>query len=608
MNTTNYKNCLFATGALTGNLIASYNFSNQVDSVVLNDLYATGDCYFNNGANNVFYSNKSNLNILQGGIPFESSFTGYFSGSQYAFVKSHLDLTSFNILLDFSFDDCSPISSRVLLSSATGSSLSSGSIFGINQANKFFIEYGTGAAKRIHTSKIGVSENNVINFGIDGQSFYLKKYNFLNQLISSEFFNFTDYSSSDKLFFAKPFGVYSGFSGKFNHVFLSSSNSDGSDNSYYECLFCTGVTSGILTGQEEFSSVSDNLSYYNYSVSGTGITGYQNVTIYDSFTDTYVSNLSGVTGNFLVGRFATGEFLTTTGFFETATYNILSDVSRKSSYIDLIKINFINDLESGDLLEVYDYHDKNLNINLKNNATFNSNIALFSNGMLSISGLDYSVTNGLVSASSDSSDEVRINKINTPIQYLLYSGLYDNYKKPTGGGSEYYPAQSQFYESGDGNVTITGLEGLFSSGFSLTGHDLFMNGQKLYTGIDYETGVYGSKQSVILYAENFNDADLTITTGSSGELISVDYQTESILAFCPVQDQSFYRNRTFLSGSMSSFDLSGKNEEIWLNGIKLIEGLDYGKVYPCSSYLYNFNITSLPYIFCKDNDNFFNIS
>ena len=82
MNTTNYKNCLSATGLLTGNLLASYNFSNQVGSVILNDLYPTGDCYFNDGFNNVFYASKNNLGILQNGSAFTSSFTGYFSGSQ----------------------------------------------------------------------------------------------------------------------------------------------------------------------------------------------------------------------------------------------------------------------------------------------------------------------------------------------------------------------------------------------------------------------------------------------------------------------------------------------------------------------------------------------
>ena len=90
--------------------------------------------------------------------------------------------------------------------------------------------------------------------------------------------------------------------------------------------------------------------------------------------------------------------------------------------------------------------------------------------------------------------------------------------------------------------------------------------------------------------------------------MSVDYQTESVLAFCPRQADSFSDSVNFLSGALFSWDLSGKNEEVWLNGIKLIENIDYGKVSPCSSYAYNFNITVLPYIFCKDGDGFFNIN
>jgi len=607
MNTENYKNCLFATGMQTGNLIASYNFSNQIDSVILNDLYDTGDCYFFNGFDNVFIASKNNLSILQSGLAFNYPFTGYFSGQQYASVQRDGLSTDFNILLDFSFDDCSPSVSRVLASNATGSSLSSGLVFGINQANKFFLEYGSGINKRIHTSKLGISQNNVINFGVNDKLFHLRKYDFLDSVVLGESFDLENFLPSNNLIFSKSFGVYSGFSGKFNQVFLSSNDSNGLYGDYYECMFCTGVANGTITGQQVSASINDPLSYYNYSVSGTGITGYENVTVYDSFTNTYISSLSGVTGNFLVDTFVTGDLVYSTEFFETDTSTVFLNEDLRSSYADLVKINFINVPESGDLLEVYDYHYKNTNINLKN-TTFDSDLALFSNGMLLISGLDYSVTSGAMSDSFDSSDEIRINRISTPIQYLLYSGLYDSYKKLTGEGLDYYPPQSQFYESGDGNITITGLAGLFYSGFSLTGHDLFMNGQKIYTGIDYETGVYGGKESVIIYAANFNDADLAITTGILGALISVDYQTESVLAFCPRQPGVFSADVSFLSGSLPSHSLSGKSEEVWLNGIKLIGSIDYGKVYPCSSYAYNFNISDLPYIFCNNNDDFFNIN
>lgn len=607
MNTEDFKECLFATGIHTGELIASYNFSNQVGSVILNDLYDTGDCYFNDGVNNVFYTSRLNLGILQSGGPFTSQFTGYFSGLQYASVQIEETSLDFNVLLDFSFNDCSPVFSRVLLSNVTGSSLSSGLVFGINQANKFFLEYGTGSNKRIHTSQLGVSQNNVINFGVNGSSFYLRKYNFLDRVVSTESFDLENFSSSNKLIFAKSFGTYSGFSGKFNQVFLSLNDSYGLNENCYECLFCTGVANTTITGAEQFLSIEDPLSYYNYSISGTGITGYQNVTVYDGFTNTYVSSASGVTGSFLLGTFVTGDVVTGSGFFETSSSEVLIHDERRSTYIDLIEINFTNDLESGDLLDVYDYHDRNTNTNLKT-TTFDSDVAIFSNGMLLISGLDYSISGQLLSDSFDISDEIRINRIDKPIEYLLYSGLYDVYKKPTGDGSEYYPAQSQFLESGDGNVTITGFGGLFYSGFSLGLHDLFMNGQKIYSGIDYRTGSYGGEGSVIIYASNFNDADLLITTGISGLLVSVDYQTESVLAFCPRQDAALSNTVTFLSGAVYSWPLSGESEEVWLNGIKLIEDIDYGLVRPCSSYAYSFNINDLPYVFCNDGDVFFNIN
>ena len=100
-----------------------------------------------------------------------------------------------------------------------------------------------------------------------------------------------------------------------------------------------------------------------------------------------------------------------------------------------------------------------------------------------------------------------------------------------------------------------------------------MNGQKIYSGIDYVTGIISGEESLVIYAENFNDANLRITTGISGEIISIDESTESILAFCPIQNVKFNEIISFRTGNLTSYVLSGKDEEIWVNGIKLIKNI-----------------------------------
>lgn len=609
MNTQDYLICANSFSLETGSIIGSYNFSNQVDSVIINDLYATGECYFVSGENKVFYLDKHNLAILKTGSNFSSSFTGYFSGQHYASIITDQKFTGFSALIDFNFNNCKSNFNQVLFSSASGNSLDSGIVIGVNMANRLFIEYGVGQGKRIHTCEFEMAKNNIVGFSIGQSGFSVSKYDpTVNTLYQNVFFS-ENYSPSDKIFFFKSFDSYSGFYGKVNQIFIS--NVENSfDNIYnYECSFCSGIETVINT-QQFLSTGLDPISIYGESIFETQVTGLA----YDSFLDPvynlFVYTPSSITGSVEVAPNITGDLVVTTGYLYSDYAIPHFDNQKIQDYSDLISINFINPLESGDLLDVYHYPKDNSNINFYGEPETGKNVALFSNGRLFISGLDYDLASGQIGNFFDQDDMITFNYIENKIEYLIYSGLHDSYKQPTGTGlfTGFYPSNSQYLESGDGNVTITGLESLFYEGFSLLDYDLFMNGQKIYTGINYSTGIYSGKESVIIYAQVFNDAKLAITTGSSGQLVSVDEQTESILAFCPVQTGSILKKATFLSSANTSLAISGLNEEIWLNGIKLIDRIDYSRTFACSSYSYNFNIKDLPYIFCKDNDTFFNIN
>ena len=609
MNTQDYLICEKSFSLETGSIIGSYNFSNQVGSVILNDLYATGECYLVSGESKIFYLDKHNLAILKTGSSFSSSFTGYFSGQHYASVITDQKLTGFSALLDFSFENCNQSRNQVLLSSASGSSLASGFVLGVNTVNLLFLEYGVGEGKRIFTSDFGVSKNSIIGFSIDDLLFSVRKYDPIRKILSNNSFPLESYSPSDRLFFFKPFDSYSGFSGKVNQIFVSNA-ADSFNNIYnYECSFCSGIETGINV-EEYLSTGFDPVSISGESIFETQVTG----SAYSSFSEP-VSNLSvfaayDLTGLVEVAPNITGDLVVTTGYLYS-DYSIPRFNNQKiRDYSDVITVNFLKPLESGDLLDVYDYSGDGSDININGDPGLGKDIALFSNGMLLLSGLDYTVDNGVIQNSFDESDEIRFNYIENKIDYLIYSGLHDSYKQPTGTGlfTGYYPSNSQYLESGDGNVTITGLGSLFYEGFSLLDYDLFMNGQKMYTGINYGTGIYLGKESVIIYAQVFNDAKLAITTGSYGQLISVDEQTESILAFCPAQTGSVIKKAEFLSSARTSFPILGESEEIWLNGLKLTDKIDYSKTFPCSSYSYNFHIKDLPYIFCNENDTFFNIN
>jgi len=608
MNTQFYLQCLNSNGLNSGDLVGSYNFANQVGSTILNDLYPTGECYFVSGENNVFYADKFNLNIFSGSEIFTGAFTGGFSGKHFLLLQNYPPDSGFSILLDVSLKDCNTEYPKVIVSSVTGSDLSSGFLIGINQANRLFLETLENGRSKTYTSKIKINKNNILAFEKAGDFFFIKKYDVVNSKVQSDVFEVENYNNFSQFVIGKSFANYSGFRGNLNHLFLSNASGVNSqDPNCYECAFSTGFLFHQETGTGAFSEI-DPISYFNLEISGTGITGYSDILKFDQVTQTYQIIKTGVTGSFLSGLLLTGNSVEVTGYFTRDVISNQINQSKRSIYSDIITINFISSVESGDLLEIYDFSQENLNLNLDRNNLLTEHLAVFSNGMLLIGGLDYELLgNGTITGGFDSSDEIVINQINKPLQYLLYSGLHENYRQITGSGAltGYYPPTSQFSETGDGNVTITGFDSLFFNGFKLSGYDLFMNGQKIYSGIDYATGITGGKESLIIYASNFNDAKLAITTGVTGELISVDESTESILAFCPIQDQKFNRIIDFRSSDLTSYVISGKSEEIWVNGIKFIKNIDYGRVTDCSSYNYSFNFQALNNIFANYNDTYF---
>lgn len=615
MITKNYLECLNYGGSPTGDFIASYNFLNQVDSVILNDIYPTGSTYTYDGFKNVFYLNKFNLFLFKDGSPFSGAFSGNFSGNHYASVQTDQSLTNFDLIIDFSLNECLGINPLVLFSTFTGSSLSSGFLVGINQANRLFVERGIGTGKKMDTLDFELALNNSVNFKLGEKGLTVQKYDYLKKSLVNDFVDFQGINNSDELVLGKSFGSYSGFSGLINQIFLNEGRGPNfltdSIEDYHECLFCTGISKSTGSGSFETSRFSDVSTIGPSGIISTGITGYQEVSYYDSWLGQYVSILSGVTGSFSGGFVITGALITSTGYYPSGADSVLFNEAKRYSYLVRSTIQFVDTLSSGDLLEVYDYVDDNEKINLLLKPSFSGDEALFNNGMLLIRDLDYSFDIfGNETGSFDQSDEVRLNLIKEPISYLIYSGLYDSYKQITGidPATGYYPSQSQFYESGDDKVTITGLGKLFYSGFSLTGYDLFMNGQKIYTGINYSTGTYEGEASLTINAQEFNNAELIITTGSSGELISVDRSTESILAFCPKQESKFVSSVNFLTSNLSSCVVTGQSSEVWVNGIRMIKGIDYDRVPECSSYSFAFDIEDLPYIFCKNDDDFFNIT
>jgi hypothetical protein len=150
----------------------------------------------------------------------------------------------------------------------------------------------------------------------------------------------------------------------------------------------------------------------------------------------------------------------------------------------------------------------------------------------------------------------------------------------------------------------------------LTGYDLFINGQKLIEGYDYHTGTTGIYPSVILSGADMPDFSSDVVRTGSGNvsgwnsnppsgLSSVE---SSLLVFVQkTADAQMSRKVTHFEAAGSTVKLTGYSEQVWVNGIRQIEGANYIKTYPCSPTSGHYSFTNDLLLFYNNQSTFFNI-
>jgi hypothetical protein len=227
----------------------------------------------------------------------------------------------------------------------------------------------------------------------------------------------------------------------------------------------------------------------------------------------------------------------------------------------LFDFYFTQGLSSGDIVEIYTYPIFNTNIGFQlGNLMYpnKSGVQIYGNGLAETSGVDYGVAfNGLL-LGFDSLDI---------LQYDTYPASYT---------MPYATGYIQTGTTGAGFVNITGASGVNFSGFN---YDIYLNGQKMASGLNYSV----SGLTLTVSGNDFQDFN-----DPSGHLLEIKFipQYSGILRnFSQISS-----NQLYVSG------VSGFSEQVWVNGARQYANLDYFKYPRCRFCTGNFINPSFPMV------------
>jgi len=553
MNIAPFLQCLGATGINTGvSILGLYSFASGDNLVAYNQIYSTGFHYIS-------------------GIPYNDAVPMIFNGSGNQpsgkltgngfYQVSDLFSTDFSVIIYLNYSGCNYSGSNNQLLAST--SLSSGANLGITPSNRLFIktpDYSYTIPKEIGVGDFAyfsVVGSRFVNFGLFSMAdnvLYSKNYDEGNPIIS-----LTDLTFGGALTYSSTF---TGYSGKLNEIYLfSGALGSTSVGGCIACAFATGYT----TGASSYNYITTQItgSYWTGITSSGLLSTTQVLTSYPKLTGGtgYVYFDLGISGAITIGQalIPLSQSGTQTGFISGLSFAF--DTSQPMSGF-LFDFYFTQGLSSGDIVEIYTYPVFNTKIGFQlSNLNYPSStdvVQLYGNGLAETSGIDYSVAFNNLILGFDSLDL---------LQYDIYPATY------TG---PYATGFIQTGTTGGGFVNITGVSGMSLSGFS---SDIYLNGQKMASGLNFSV----SGLTLTVSGNDFQDFN-----DPSGHLLEIK--------FIP-QYSGLLRNFTMISGNQFYISgISGFSEQVWVNGQRQFNGLDYFKYPRCRTCTGNFVNPGFPFV------------
>ena len=565
----------------TGNLVAFYSFDNPSGKVVFNQLYSSGDHFITGDSSKIDVDLYPAISVGSTSNPTSSTpaGSGYFDYTDRLQVGTGINVEDWCVFFNFlQSTPPSGASSSILASTMSNPNDTSGVNIGLNAANKVYVDFINSSGNRqtyVHSQELS-NFNNLVSVGKDGESLEIIYHDFINDKNDLEVFDVSGAKNSTDWFIgAMPtmYGGYTGFSGYFDDILITKGGyAEAAKNIISDAFFTTGLESGYNKEVVVYSNEVTGRTLNYTGVTGTGVTGYENVLV-DTVNGVPIYNSSGVTG-LLTG--ITVEYLTGglnisgTGISGVEPYNDF-DFNYANKYADNCLI-FNKKIDTSLKYEIYTFNSgytgqqvQGLNEELIYNYDDNTfitltgysgqNLNVYMDGSAVYSGSGFSFNNYLVEFTGSFDIE------NT--------GIYD------------------FISGQQVATSYTGSAGTISlTNAKYFNKDVYLDGKKLISGIEWS----GTASAI----------EIDASSSESGTYF-----------FLPLHSEAYtYLSGNRITGAAAQFINSNTkliNEQIWLDGLRQKEGVDYTKTSTYSILNSEKYLTGFTDLIFNNDTGFFNV-
>jgi hypothetical protein len=574
-------------------ITVDYDFRNPSFTGIIDSSAKTGYLFFNNQTGSIYQYSGSK--IYDTGCP-ALSYSESARVSQGIVSGQFNGFNKFRILGNTASDDWTAFivfkhletgvfdKSKILFSTKDYDYSTSGFAVGINGCNRVFCEHDTpSSGKRIYTLNEELDNKNVLSVSKVNAVLSIGLHQFddrMNKISSNVKYNIENYYPSNKMYIGGlgTSGVnYKNYSGTIDSFMLFNVGLGFPErNTFAKAFYCSSYdTGGYYTTTTSFISVT-GIQLRSVPVA-TGVTGYVEVLAGTEIIDGGTVNkyaYSGVTGVFY-STLAVELTGVTTGQSNILSFNPPSGIYDYNYSIPFANSKVVlNANFDSSYKEVYSFSGiNNDDLNL---------FPSFDNGSLKYSVLETG-SGEFINFYLNGVAEPNVQALTSTMtgDFIVSGNAIDSY-------GFFDDNDSAVYDIIIGSGSITGLTtGDISAGSKtllgsfVNNRDLYLNGNKLISGIDYS----GVASNVVINTTNLIDGDIML----------LPKHNMNLSRYTGCNDNNF---DTFLN----LFD-----EQIWVNGLRQMRGLDYLKVADFSLKYSTFSLEPFPDIIYNNDTGFFNV-
>lgn len=574
-------------------ITVDYDFRNPSFTGIVDSTAKTGYLFFNNQTGIAYQ--YSGLKIYDTGCPAlsysESTrvspaiVSGQFNGYNKFRILGNTVSDDWTAFIVFKHSETGVFDkSKILFATKDYDYSTSGFAVGINGCNRIFCEHDTpSSGKRIYTLNEELDNKNVLSVSKVNTSISLSLHQFddkINKISSNVKYNLENYSASSKMYIGGlgSSGIdYKNYSGIIDSFMLFNVGLGFAErNTFAKSFYCSSYDTGkYYTTTTTFTSVT-GIELRSVPIA-TGVTGYVEILAGTEVVDGGTVNkyaYSGVTG--LIYNILAVELTgITTGQSDILTFNPPSGIYDYNYAVPFGNSKIVlNANFDASYKEVYSFSGiNNDDLNL---------LPAFDNASLKYAILE---------TGSGEFINFYLNGVAQPNVQALTSAMTGDFIVSGNAidSDGFFDADdSATYDIIIGSGSITGLTTAdVSAGFKtlsqayVNGRDIYLNGNKLISGIDYS----GVGSNININTINLIDGDIMLL---------------------PKHNMNFFR---YTGYNDNNFDtaLNLFDEQVWVNGLRQIRGSDYLKVADFSLKYSTFSLEAFPDIIYNNDTGFFNV-